>query len=156
MIETSATTDPTPADGSASEYTLSALANLSASFIRPNGRALATCSTLRELLEVAAKHGLPDPGPAALALAYHRLSQPKKEEPEYVSGRRGLCGQLATLLRQHLLDGVMPESSDVELVTKALVIEHWNLWIGHCEAQDDDRHREMAKTFARELTELMF
>ena len=109
--------------------------------MQPPPRAAATASTLQQLsIFIPTEVTLAD-----LVIGWQTLAQLSKqgEEPA-TSQRRVTCGELARLAAQFTTDqGNMLQA-----------IKTWRIWADAFKNSGDPRQATMAKTFARELTEL--
>lgn len=114
--------------------------------MQPDGRAMATASTLQQLSSLMPT----DATLADLIAGWHILARPASEqEPVNIERRRATCGELAT----------MASSLTVEQGQLAHAIETWQAWRDHfasyaSRGQFDPRVAAMTETFARELSEL--
>jgi hypothetical protein len=109
--------------------------------LQPPPRALATASTLQQLsIFIPTDVTLAD-----LLVGWRTLSRPLQEgeEPATVQ-RRITCGQLADIASQFTTDAG----------SLAQAIKTWQIWRDAFQKSDDVRQATMAKTFARELSEL--
>jgi hypothetical protein len=107
----------------------------------PPPRAFATASTLQQLsIFIPTDVTLAD-----LLVGWRTLSRPLQEgeEPAMVQ-RRMTCGQLADIAAQFTTD-----AGSVVQASKT-----WQIWRDAFQKSDDARQATMAKTFARELSEL--
>jgi len=109
--------------------------------MQPPPRALATANTLQQLsIFVPNNVTLAD-----LVVGWRTLSHASKQEEEpAISQRRATCGELANMASQFTTDqGNLSQA-----------IKTWRIWAEAFEKSGDPRQAAMAKTFARELTEL--
>ena len=82
---------------------------------------------------------------ADLVAGWRTLSQDSQQEEEpATTQRRVTCGELATMAAQFT----------TEQGNLAQAIKTWRIWRDAFQKSDDPRQATMAKTFARELTEL--
>jgi TIR domain len=109
--------------------------------MQPPARALATASTLEQLSIFIPN----DVTLADLVVGWRTLSHALKqgEEPA-TTQRRVTCDELAHMASQFTTD-----QGNI-----AQAIKTWNIWAKAFKKSDDPRQVAMAKTFARELTEL--
>lgn len=109
--------------------------------LQPPPRALATASTLQQLsIFIPTDVTLAD-----LLVGWRTLSRPLQESEEPATAQRRItCGQLADITAQF--------TTDAGSVAQA--IKTWQIWRDAFQKSDDARQATMAKTFARELSEL--
>jgi hypothetical protein len=109
--------------------------------LQPQPRALATANTLQQLSIFIPN----DVTLADLLAGWRTLSRPLQEgeEPATVQ-RRITCGQLADIAAQFT----------TAVGSLAQAIKTWQIWQDAFQKSDDARQATMAKTFARELSEL--
>lgn len=109
--------------------------------MQPPGRAMATASTLQQLsIFVPNEVTLAD-----LVAGWQILSHASKEGEEVaIVQRRLTCGELAQMASQFISDQG----------NLAQAIKTWHIWQDAFSNSGDPRQATMAKTFARELTEL--
>jgi TIR domain-containing protein len=109
--------------------------------MQPPPRANATAKTLQQLsIFIPTDVTLAD-----LALGWRTLSHASQQEEEpATTQRRVTCGELAMMAAQFT----------TEQGNGAQAIKTWRIWRDAFQKSDDPRQAAMAKTFARELTEL--
>jgi TIR domain len=111
------------------------------SHMQPLPRANATANTLQQLsIFIPTDVTLAD-----LVVGWRTLSHTSQQEEEPATiQRRVTCGELATMAAQFTT-----EQGNI-----AQAIKTWRIWRDAFQKSDDPRQAAMAKTFARELTEL--
>ena len=109
--------------------------------MQPPPRALATASTLQQL-SIFVPY---DVTLADLAVGWRTLAQPQQEHEEpAITQRRVTCGELANMAAH-----ITTEQGNL-----GQAIKTWHIWQDAFKKSDDPRQAAMAKTFAREVTEL--
>lgn len=109
--------------------------------MQPPPRALAAANTLQQLSIFVPN----DVTLADLVVGWQTLSRASsQEEDPATSQRRVTCGELAQMASQFTVD-----QGDL-----AQAIKTWQIWRDAFKSSGDPRQAAMAKTFARELTEL--